>query len=147
MGRLPDRRTAVSAVTETAGESPTRSRRRPRTTYGDGENSTPYGARIESGFGASLCRRTPQAVRAAPQQLRSGQRSKYNGELPSGAVAQLEEYLNGIQGVTGSSPVSSTNFLSLPEPQGSYVYSLSIRLTVGSDRLEAAVVFTLPAAV
>ena len=26
-----------------------------------------------------------------------------------GAVAQLEEYLNGIQGVRGSSPLSSTN--------------------------------------
>ena len=27
-----------------------------------------------------------------------------------GAVAQLEEYLNGIQGVRGSNPLSSTNF-------------------------------------
>ncbi len=26
-----------------------------------------------------------------------------------GAVAQLEEYLNGIQGVEGSNPFSSTN--------------------------------------
>ena len=26
-----------------------------------------------------------------------------------GAVAQLEEYLNGIQGVRGSSPLSSTS--------------------------------------
>ena len=29
--------------------------------------------------------------------------------LQSGAVAQLEEYLNGIQGVVGSNPISSTN--------------------------------------
>jgi hypothetical protein len=28
---------------------------------------------------------------------------------PGGAVAQLEEYLNGIQGVRGSNPLSSTN--------------------------------------
>ncbi len=29
--------------------------------------------------------------------------------ITSGAVAQLEEYLNGIQGVEGSNPFSSTN--------------------------------------
>ena len=29
--------------------------------------------------------------------------------LQRGAVAQLEEYLNGIQGVVGSNPISSTN--------------------------------------
>ena len=32
--------------------------------------------------------------------------------LQRGAVAQLEEYLNGIQGVVGSNPISSTNFSS-----------------------------------
>lgn len=36
--------------------------------------------------------------------LRSGFRT-----LQRGAVAQLEEYLNGIQGVVGSNPISSTN--------------------------------------
>ncbi len=30
---------------------------------------------------------------------------------PGGAVAQLEEYLNGIQGVVGSNPISSTKTL------------------------------------
>ena len=34
--------------------------------------------------------------------------------LQRGAVAQLEEYLNGIQGVVGSNPISSTNLILIP---------------------------------
>ncbi len=33
-----------------------------------------------------------------------------NSKFGRGAVAQLEEHLNGIQGVRGSNPLSSTNY-------------------------------------
>ena len=34
-----------------------------------------------------------------------------------GVVAQLVEHLHGMQGVVGSSPISSTNFNSSQDPQ------------------------------
>ena len=58
---------------------------------------------------------------------RNGQRAAINFaadyEFP-GAVAQLEEHLNGIQGVTGSSPVSSIPAGSPPCPVGAEAFGM-----------------------
>ena len=51
---------------------------------------------------------------------------------PDGAIAQLEERLNGIQKVRGSNPLSSTNTLSMKSGPGP-IEGLPIPDDAGSD--------------
>ena len=62
---------------------------------------------IREGWRRAPTRGAPTLYVEEANVLESGFRT-----LQRGAVAQLEEYLNGIQGVVGSNPISSTNFSS-----------------------------------
>ncbi len=85
-----------------------------RTSDEIGTSSCWMAVRRHAPWPAGIERQAPQDLGGGPRNLRrqdlTGRHGFVTYSFGRGAVAQLEEHLNGIQGVRGSNPLSSTKF-------------------------------------